>query len=470
MSAPASEQQQSTASASELLAVPAQDQTAGQTRSASPTRRLVALDAWRGLTIVLMLLVNNVALGEFTPAELVHAPWGGGLSLTDLVFPWFLFCAGAALPFSLGKVVGGKVVGGSGSVGSVSVGSAPPSWWPNWSTVRKLVARAAALYLVGALLTSVANQAPSLGLGVLQLIALASLGAGLLARWPLAWRWRLGAALGLLAAYQVFLLSAPFTETDNAVTRLNTLLLSDLGLRGLSSVLPVTALALLGSVAAEFLKVEFSKAHSAKAQASETQSPKTQSPEVQSPNIRLLEAPPEDAQRADRVAPISEQSTTDRAAAHRVTVDRALPLLLGLGAALSLGGWLLSGVMGYNKTVWTPAYVLYSAGLGTLGLLAFYLIADARGGRRSALLGPLAIAGRNSLFAYTAPILLKSWVLTVWKVNWTGEPLSILDSLLSLSRRGLGVQVGGWLYSLGYVAAVWLVLWLLARRGWTWKL
>jgi predicted acyltransferase len=362
--------------------------SADQSQTHAPARRLVALDAWRGITILLMLLVNNVSLGSFTPDQLVHAPWGGGLTLTDLVFPWFLYCAGASLPFSLGKPAEGKA----------------PRWWPTWSTVRKLVARAAPLYLVGALLTSVASQALSLGLGVLQLIALASLCAGLLARLPVAGR--LGVALALLAVYQMFLLSAPFTETDNAVLRLNTLFLSDLGLRGLASVLPAAALALLGSVAAQPLKNR----------------------------------------------------------------TRELPLLLGLGAALALGGWLLSGVTGYNKTVWTPSYVLYSAGLGTLGLLAFYLIGDARAGRQRALLSPLTVAGRNSLFAYVAPILAKLWVLDVWRVNWTGKSLSILDSLLILARRGLGDQAGGWLYSLGYVGAVWLVLWALARRNWIWKL
>ena len=172
------------------------------TQEAAPaaSRRLVALDAWRGITILLMLLVNNVSLGRYTPPQLVHAAWGGGLTLTDLVFPWFLFCAGASLPFSLGKAPASRL-------------------WPDRATVVKLTLRAAALYLVGALLTSVENQSPTLGLGVLQLIALASLCAGLLARLPT--RWRLGVALVLLIAYRLFLLSAPFSETDNAVQRLN---------------------------------------------------------------------------------------------------------------------------------------------------------------------------------------------------------------------------------------------------------
>ena len=372
---PASEQQP---------ARPAYAQATPQGTASAP-RRLVALDAWRGITILLMLLVNNVSLGRFTPSQLVHARWGGGLTLTDLVFPWFLFCAGAALPFSLGN--------------------APAAgWWPDRRTVLKLFQRAVPLYLVGALLSSVEIKAPTLGLGVLQLIALASLCAGLLARLPT--RWRLGMALVLLVAYRLFLLSAPFSETDNAVQRLNILVLNDFGLRGLTSVIPATALVLLGSVAAQPLR------------------------------NRL----------------------------------REWPLLLSLGAALSLVGWLAADALGFNKVVWTPAYILYSAGLGTLGMLALYLIGDTRRGRLAWLLSPLTVAGRNSLFAYVVPILIKLWILGVWQVNWTGKSQSILAALLSLAQQHLGAQAGGWLYTLGYVGAVWLVLWVLARRGFIWKL
>ncbi len=363
----------------------APDSSAPQVRA--PTRRLVALDAWRGLTILLMLLVNNVSLGRYTPGQLVHAPWGGGLTLTDLVFPWFLYCAGASIPFSLGKRAGDE-----------------HGWWPERSTVLKLFQRAVPLYLVGALLTSVENQAPTLGLGVLQLIALASLCAGLLARFPA--RWRLGVALGLLLVYRLFLLSAPFSETDNAVARLNAMFLNDFGLRGVTSVVPATALVLLGSVAAQPLK--------------------------------------------------------DR--------RREVPLLLAFGAALALGGWGLADALGFNKAVWTPAYILYSAGLGTLGMLAFYLIGDTRRGQFAWLLSPFTVAGRNSLLAYVFPILLKLWILAVWQVNWTGTSQSILGALLTLAQRSLGVQAGGWVYSLGYVGAFWLGLWVLARRGLIWKL
>jgi len=38
-------------------------------------KRLVSLDAFRGLTILGMLLVNNIALDTATPKHLTHAAW-----------------------------------------------------------------------------------------------------------------------------------------------------------------------------------------------------------------------------------------------------------------------------------------------------------------------------------------------------------------------------------------------------------
>src|SRR5690348_1996294 len=69
-------------------------------RSDPHSRRLTSLDAFRGLAIVGMLLVNNVALDTATPRPLTHAPWNGGVYFADLVYPWFLLIVGVAIPFS----------------------------------------------------------------------------------------------------------------------------------------------------------------------------------------------------------------------------------------------------------------------------------------------------------------------------------------------------------------------------------
>lgn len=365
--------------------------TAETTSAAPASARLLALDAWRGLTVLLMLLVNNVALGSLTPAQLRHAPWGGGVTLTDMVFPWFLFCAGTAIPFVIAGTRKAKLT---------------PS-----AFAAKLASRTALLFLVGCFLVSAVNRAPTFGLGVLQVIALASLVGtlgGLLAVRP-----RLVLAFGLLLLYALVLHVYPlpdgsrgaFEEGRNAIAHLNATYLQPLGLRGLTSVVPTGALVLLGSVAGEFARLE------------------------------------------------------SRAAFRR---------LLTFGAALTVAGLVWSLALPLNKPIWTSSYIALSAGLGTLGLLACFCVE--RFSNAGRLLWPLLVPGRNALFAYVAPILFKVWILQAWTVNWTGRSASLQDSLLSLARSHFGSFAGGLTYTLGYVLLAWLALWWMYRRNWLWKL
>ena len=65
-------------------------------------KRLLSLDILRGITIAGMLLVNNPGTWSYIYKPLEHADWIG-LSPTDLVFPFFIFCMGVAMAFSLKK-------------------------------------------------------------------------------------------------------------------------------------------------------------------------------------------------------------------------------------------------------------------------------------------------------------------------------------------------------------------------------
>lgn len=66
------------------------------------SKRLVALDVFRGATIALMILVNNPGSWSYIYAPLKHAKWFG-CTPTDMVFPFFLFIVGIAMWISLGK-------------------------------------------------------------------------------------------------------------------------------------------------------------------------------------------------------------------------------------------------------------------------------------------------------------------------------------------------------------------------------
>ncbi|XP_021935257.1 heparan-alpha-glucosaminide N-acetyltransferase isoform X2 [Zootermopsis nevadensis] len=64
----------------------------------SPQRlRLKSLDTFRGISVVLMIFVNDGAGGYWF---LEHATWNG-LQLADLLFPWFMWIMGVCIPISV---------------------------------------------------------------------------------------------------------------------------------------------------------------------------------------------------------------------------------------------------------------------------------------------------------------------------------------------------------------------------------
>lgn len=68
---------------------------------AGKAQRLVSLDVLRGLTVMLMIFVNNGA-GDHIFPMLQHAKWNG-MTLADIVFPFFLFIMGVAMFLSMKK-------------------------------------------------------------------------------------------------------------------------------------------------------------------------------------------------------------------------------------------------------------------------------------------------------------------------------------------------------------------------------
>ena len=63
--------------------------------------RMISLDVFRGLTVGLMILVNNPGSWSHIYGPLRHAKWHGWTP-TDLVFPFFLFIVGVAMALSFG--------------------------------------------------------------------------------------------------------------------------------------------------------------------------------------------------------------------------------------------------------------------------------------------------------------------------------------------------------------------------------
>lgn len=99
-----------------------------------PTRAL-SIDLLRGADVLLMLFVNEVAGVEGAPDFLRHVGADAdGMTVTDLVFPAFLFVVGTAIPLALG--------------GRLRRGQAPLAVW------RHVVTRATALVVMGVLMVN----------------------------------------------------------------------------------------------------------------------------------------------------------------------------------------------------------------------------------------------------------------------------------------------------------------------------
>ena len=63
---------------------------------------LESLDVFRGLTVAAMMLVNNPGDWSAVFPPLLHAYWTGW-TFADVVFPWFIFVMGVAMPFAFSR-------------------------------------------------------------------------------------------------------------------------------------------------------------------------------------------------------------------------------------------------------------------------------------------------------------------------------------------------------------------------------
>ena len=142
------------------------------------SQRYLALDVLRGMTVALMILVNNPGSWSHIYAPLEHAAWQG-CTPTDLVFPFFLFVVGASMFFSFAKY--GNQLNkdsllkiGKRTLLIFAIGlflNSFPQWSADYSKLRIMgvLQRIALAYGFGALLVLAVNRKylPYLGAGIL---------------------------------------------------------------------------------------------------------------------------------------------------------------------------------------------------------------------------------------------------------------------------------------------------------------
>ncbi len=311
--------------------------------------RLISLDVLRGLTVMLMIFVNNGA-GEEIFSTLEHSKWNG-MTPCDLVFPFFLFMMGMSTYLSLRK---------SGFAWSAQTGL-------------KILKRAGLLFLIGLFINwfdmAVEGRAFDFGhlriMAVLQRLGLCYAATALIvlavARRADPVKVLPGIIVGLLVVYGGILLMGGGFNYDAAT---NVLAQADLSVLGYDHVYhksPVDPEGLVSTIS--------SVAHC------------------------LL---------GFWVAAWSLGSRRD--------ADDTTPLarFLLCGAVLTLVGYLVSFGLPLNKRIWSPSYVFVTCGFACLaqGVLIYFLDTKKSSAlsneQRGWAVKTTLIFGTNPLFLYVA--------------------------------------------------------------------
>lgn len=359
-----------------------------------PSSRILSVDVLRGLTIALMIVVNDPGDWAHVYSQLDHSPWNG-FTLTDFVFPNFLFLVGVSLILSLKARI-------MRSPGGLLDGPT------RRALAMHILRRAALLFAIKMLLTAFPHfHWTHLRLyGVLTRIALCYLVAGLICLVTQRARTLAGIVVCLLVGYWMLLRFVPVPGLglpkladaipthaipildpqdnlaawlDRAVNAFTQRWLHTGALynrtsdpEGLLSTLPALATTLIGSLTGLWIgRVRASRAR------------------LSSTNSRNADTPvePTSLRRSSRIS--------------RKRCVTGMVFAGGLCLATSIA-W--SIVFPLNKNLWTSSYVLFAAGcslvlLGLLFLLTEILYLDDTPVGR-VLLYPWLVFGSNALTAF----------------------------------------------------------------------
>lgn len=128
--------------------------------------------------------------------------------------------------------------------------------------------------------------------------------------------------------------------------------------------------------------------------------------------------------------------------------------LLPAAAALLVAGWLWAQWQPLNKNLWTPSYVLWTAGWALLALWGAHRLIDQRGwpalGRRFGVNAITAYAGSSAMVLAMAALGIWPWLYT-----------HVFDA--AITPLG-GPKLASLAFALAFVLLWWLPMWWLDRK------
>jgi len=298
--------------------------------------RFMALDIFRGATMALMVIVNTPGTWAYVYSPLRHAQWHG-CTLTDLVFPFFLFIIGVSMRFSFDKYDICK-------------------YGPLFN---KIIFRTITIFIIGLLL----NAFPFIRqdwdwssfriLGVLQRIALAYFFASFIVlRFDV--KGIVNISFILLVGYWITLMAYGwYSGQDPYALKTNLILVVDQFLLGESH--------LYGGTGIQF----------------DPEGLLSTIPSVVTVLIGFL------------VGTMIKTTNDHEDNAQRMAV---------LGSLLIIIGWLWGFIFPINKQIWTSSYVLYTGGIAIILLAGLIWLVDIK--KINWWTKPFVILGSNAIFLY----------------------------------------------------------------------
>jgi predicted acyltransferase len=381
--------------------ITAQQVTETAVTASAPGGRLLSLDVFRGLTIAAMVLVNNAGNWDKVYAPLRHAAWDGWTP-TDLIFPFFVFIVGVAIPLAFEKR---KAAAQAGS--------------EQRDLYLKIFRRTALIFALGLLLTGfpftmekiVHWRIP----GVLQRIALCYLVASIIFLKSKV-RTQVVITVSLLVVYwaAMKLIAAPgfaigdLTKEGSLASWMDRTLLAghiykpEYDPEGLLSTIPAIATALIGVLAGQWL--------------------------------------------------MQKREALDKISGLFVT-----------GALCVMVGYIWDWAFPINKALWTSSYVMFTGGLALQLLALCYWAIDLKGYKRWAY--PFVVFGVNALALYVLSSLLFKVLLLISATKLNGTPGTLRDFIYERGFATWLSPINASLaFALCYVALWWLVMLALYRR------
>jgi predicted acyltransferase len=145
---------------------------------------------------------------------------------------------------------------------------------------------------------------------------------------------------------------------------------------------------------------------------------------------------------------------------HDVAPRMKVRRLVLWGAILAVIGFVWAFDLPFNKPKWTPCYLLWCSGVGTILLATLYNVIDVHNARRWTY--PLVVFGANALALYFGSILFKVLLLNTPRVGPGRVPL--IEFILSTFKARIGMWLGGWMFTIVFIAFWWVVMDQLYRR------